>query len=134
MGSTPIPADGMILDVGPQSTARIHAAIDDAKTLVWNGPLGAFEMTPFDRGTMVAAKHAAERTKAKKLISVAGGGDTVAALNQAGVAGRFFLCFDGRRRVSRVDGRQAAARRGSSETALDPDLMERQRRGKYRRI
>ncbi len=84
-----IPADGMILDVGPQSTARIHAAIDDAKTLVWNGPLGAFEMTPFDRGTMVAAKHAAERTKAKKLISVAGGGDTVAALNQAGVADDF---------------------------------------------
>jgi phosphoglycerate kinase len=81
--------DAMILDVGPQSTARIHAAIDDAKTLVWNGPLGAFEMTPFDRGTMVAAKHAAERTKAKKLVSVAGGGDTVAALNQAGVAGDF---------------------------------------------
>ena len=79
----------MILDVGPQSIARIHAAIDDAATLVWNGPLGAFEMTPFDRGTVVAAKHAAERTKAKKLISVAGGGDTVAALNQAGVAGDF---------------------------------------------
>ena len=88
-GLDAIPADGMILDVGPQSIARIHAAIDDAKTLVWNGPLGAFEMTPFDRGTMVAAKHAAERTKAKKLISVAGGGDTVAALNQAGVAGDF---------------------------------------------
>ncbi len=88
-GLDAIPADGMILDVGPQSTARIHAAIDDAATLVWNGPLGAFEMTPFDRGTMVAAKHAAERTKAKKLVSVAGGGDTVAALNQAGVAGDF---------------------------------------------
>src|SRR6266852_95340 len=88
-GLDAIPADGMILDVGPQSTARIHAAVDDAATLVWNGPLGAFEMTPFDRGTMVAAKHAAERTKAKKLISVAGGGDTVAALNQAGVASDF---------------------------------------------
>src|SRR5438309_6991109 len=88
-GLDAIPADGMILDVGPQSVARIHAAIDDAATLVWNGPLGAFEMTPFDRGTMVAAKHAAERTKAKKLISVAGGGDTVAALNQAGVADDF---------------------------------------------
>src|SRR5689334_4478097 len=80
-GLDAIPADGMILDVGPQSTARIHAAIDDAATLVWNGPLGAFEMTPFDRGTVVAAKHAAARTKAKKLVSVAGGGDTVAALN-----------------------------------------------------
>jgi phosphoglycerate kinase len=88
-GLNAIPADGMILDVGPQSVARIHAAIDDAATLVWNGPLGAFEMPPFDRGTMVAAKHAAERTRAKKLISVAGGGDTVAALNQAGVAGDF---------------------------------------------
>jgi phosphoglycerate kinase len=88
-GLDAIPADGMILDVGPQSIARINAAIDDAATLVWNGPLGAFEMTPFDKGTMVAAKHAAERTKAKKLISVAGGGDTVAALNLAGVAGDF---------------------------------------------
>jgi phosphoglycerate kinase len=88
-GLDAIPSDGMILDVGPQSTARIHSAIDDAATLVWNGPLGAFEMTPFDRGTMVAAKHAAERTKAKKLVSVAGGGDTVAALNQAGVAEDF---------------------------------------------
>jgi phosphoglycerate kinase len=88
-GLDAIPSDGMILDVGPQSIERIHAAIDDAATLVWNGPLGAFEMAPFDRGTMVAAKHAAERTKAGKLISVAGGGDTVAALNQAGVADDF---------------------------------------------
>src|SRR4051795_1575464 len=88
-GLDAIPADGMILDVGPQSIARIEAAIDNAATLVWNGPLGAFEMTPFDRGTVLAAKHAAERTKAKKLISVAGGGDTVAALNQAGVSSDF---------------------------------------------
>ena len=88
-GLDAIPSEGMILDIGPQSTARIHSAIDDAATLVWNGPLGAFEMTPFDRGTVVAARHAAERTKAKKLVSVAGGGDTVAALNQAGVAGDF---------------------------------------------
>jgi phosphoglycerate kinase len=88
-GLDAIPSDGMILDVGPQSIERIRAAIDDAATLVWNGPLGAFEMPPFDRGTVVAARHAAERTRAKKLISVAGGGDTVAALNQAGVAGDF---------------------------------------------
>src|ERR1700722_13581135 len=88
-GLDAIPSDGMILDVGPLSVERIKAAIDDAATLVWNGPLGAFEMPPFDRGTVVAAKHAAERTKAKKLISVAGGGDTVAALNQPGVAGDF---------------------------------------------
>ena len=88
-GLDAIPVEGMILDVGPQSIARIHAAIDDAATLVWNGPLGAFEMTPFDHGTVAAARHAAKRTKARKLVSVAGGGDTVAALNQAGVAGDF---------------------------------------------
>jgi phosphoglycerate kinase len=88
-GLDAIPPDGMILDVGPQSIERIRAAIDDAATLVWNGPLGAFEMPPFDRGTVVAARHAAERTRAGKLISVAGGGDTVAALNQARVAGDF---------------------------------------------
>jgi phosphoglycerate kinase len=84
-----IPADGMILDIGPQSIERINAAIDDAATLVWNGPVGAFEMTPFDHGTVMVARHAAARTKAKKLISVAGGGDTVAALNHAGVADDF---------------------------------------------
>jgi phosphoglycerate kinase len=88
-GLDAIPADGMILDVGPQSVERVRSAIDDAATLVWNGPLGAFELSPFDRGTVAAAKHAAARTKAGKLVSVAGGGDTVAALNQAGVAGDF---------------------------------------------
>ena len=88
-GLDAIPPDGMILDVGPQSIERIIAAIDDAATLVWNGPLGAFELPPFDRGTVLAARHAAARTKEKKLISVAGGGDTVAALNQAGAASDF---------------------------------------------
>jgi phosphoglycerate kinase len=88
-GLDAIPPDAMILDVGPQSIARISAVIDDAATLVWNGPLGAFELNPFDKGTVAAAKHAAARTKAKKLVSVAGGGDTVAALNQAKVADAF---------------------------------------------
>lgn len=88
-GLDAIPADGMILDVGPLSIERIKSAIDDAATLVWNGPLGAFELTPFDKGTVQAAKHAAERTKAGKLISVAGGGDTVAALNHAGAGSHF---------------------------------------------
>ena len=88
-GLDAILADGMILDARTTVDCAIHAAIDDAATVVWNGPLGAFEMTPFDRGTVLAAKHAAERTKAKKLVSVAGGGDTVAALNQAGVSGDF---------------------------------------------
>jgi phosphoglycerate kinase len=88
-GIDAIPPDGMILDVGSQSVDRINAAIDDAATLVWNGPLGAFEIAPFDQGTVAAARHAAQRTKAGKLVSVAGGGDTVAALNHAGVAGDF---------------------------------------------
>ena len=88
-GIDAIPGDGMILDVGSQSIERINAAINDAATLVWNGPLGAFELTPFDQGTVAAARHAAERTRAGRLVSVAGGGDTVAALNHAGVADRF---------------------------------------------
>jgi phosphoglycerate kinase len=88
-GLDAIPGDGMILDVGPQSIERIKGAVDDAATLVWNGPLGAFEMVPFDQGTVKIARYVAERTKAGKLISVAGGGDTVAALNAAGVADKF---------------------------------------------
>jgi phosphoglycerate kinase len=88
-GLDAIPQDGMILDLGPQSIERVKAAIDDAATLVWNGPLGAFELPPFDRGTVAAARHAAERTATGKLVSVAGGGDTVAALNTAGVTDRF---------------------------------------------
>jgi len=88
-GIDAIPDNGMILDVGSQSIERINAAINDAATLVWNGPLGAFEIAPFDQGTVAAARHAAERTKAGKLVSVAGGGDTVAALNHATVAEDF---------------------------------------------
>ena len=84
-GSDAIDPEGMILDVGPGSIERIKSAIDEAATLVWNGPLGAFEMAPFDAGTMAIAHHVAARTKANKLVSVAGGGDTVAALAKAGV-------------------------------------------------
>ncbi|AWN51376.1 phosphoglycerate kinase [Methylobacterium sp. 17Sr1-1] len=88
-GVDAIPETGMILDIGSLSVDRIAAAIDDAKTLVWNGPVGAFEIAPFDQGTVAAARHAASRTKAGKLVSVAGGGDTVAALNHAGVSEDF---------------------------------------------
>ncbi|MDO9429041.1 MAG: phosphoglycerate kinase [Methylobacterium sp.] len=84
-----VPDTGMILDAGPATVAEINAAIDTAATLVWNGPLGAFELTPFDAATVAAAQHAAERTTAGKLVSVAGGGDTVAALNHAGVGETF---------------------------------------------
>lgn len=81
--------DEMILDAGPQTVAALTAVMDSAKTLVWNGPLGAFELTPFDTATVAAAKAAAARAKAGKLVAVAGGGDTVAALNHAGVADDF---------------------------------------------
>ena len=84
-----IPADAMVLDVGPKSIAAINDWISKAETLVWNGPLGAFEIAPFDKATVAVAKHAAEETKAGKLVSVAGGGDTVSALNHAGVADDF---------------------------------------------
>jgi phosphoglycerate kinase len=84
-----VPSDAMILDVGPASVTLINGWIDKAKTLVWNGPLGAFEIAPFDAATVAAAKFAAGQTTAGKLVSVAGGGDTVSALNHAGVADQF---------------------------------------------
>jgi phosphoglycerate kinase len=84
-----VPADGMILDVGPKTIKTVNEWIDRAATLVWNGPLGAFEIEPFDKATVSAAQHAAARTREGKLVSVAGGGDTVAALNHAGVADDF---------------------------------------------
>jgi phosphoglycerate kinase len=79
----------MILDIGPESARALAKLLESMKTLVWNGPLGAFELKPFDEATNVVAKAAARLTKAGKLLSVAGGGDTVAALNNAGVAGDF---------------------------------------------
>jgi phosphoglycerate kinase len=81
-----VPRDEMILDIGPKTIARIGSVLEDARTLVWNGPLGAFETPPFDRGTIVVAKKVAELTRAGRLLSVAGGGDTVAALAAAGVS------------------------------------------------
>ena len=83
------PADGMILDAGAQTVTRITDCFSTAKTLIWNGPLGAFELEPFDTATNAAARQAANLTKAGGLVSVAGGGDTVAALNKAGVADTF---------------------------------------------
>ncbi len=83
------PADKMILDAGPKSVAQITTLFETAKTVIWNGPLGAFEIEPFHQATFAAAKAAADMTKAGNLITVAGGGDTVAALNQAGAAADF---------------------------------------------
>ena len=81
--------DERILDAGPETVERLCRAMANSKTLVWNGPLGVFEIPPFDKGTLVAARHAADLVKAGKLVAVAGGGDTVAALNAAGCAGDF---------------------------------------------
>ena len=79
----------MMLDIGPNSVEQVISVLARAKTLVWNGPFGAFEMEPFDNGTVEVAEAAAELTQAGKLVTVAGGGDTVAALNVAGVVDRF---------------------------------------------
>ncbi len=89
VGVDAIPADQMVLDVGPQSVAHLAKVIEGCRTLLWNGPLGAFEITPFGEGTFALAKQAAAMTKAGRLVSVAGGGDTVAALNAAGVTDDF---------------------------------------------
>ena len=83
------PPDQMILDVGPESVAHLTKVVAGCRTLLWNGPLGAFEIEPFGAGTFALAKEAARLTKAGKLVTVAGGGDTIAALNAAGVAADF---------------------------------------------
>ena len=81
--------DERILDAGPETVERLCRAMANSKTLIWNGPLGVFEIPPFDKGTLEAARYAAELCKAGKLVAVAGGGDTVAALNAAGVVDDF---------------------------------------------
>ncbi len=81
-----LPADGMMLDIGPASIETVKAKLSRVRTVVWNGPMGAFELDGFDKGTMALAHEVARLTKAGKLVSVAGGGDTLAAVNKAGVA------------------------------------------------
>ena len=105
----------MILDAGPLSVADVVLKLDTVKTLVWNGPFGAFELPPFDTATVTVAKAAAKRVKAGQLVAVAGGGDTVAAMNHAGVADDLTYRLDRGRRLPRMDGRQGAAgRRGAA--------------------
>ena len=84
-----VPADAMILDIGPKSIAETIETVGSCRTVVWNGPLGAFEHAPFDKGTVALAKAVAKLTGEGKLLSVAGGGDTVAALAHAGVEEKF---------------------------------------------
>jgi len=84
-----VPADKMILDIGPQSADAIGNRLPGIRTVVWNGPLGAFETPPFDAATVAVARTAAHLTRAGNLVTVAGGGDTVSALNHVGVTDRF---------------------------------------------
>ncbi len=86
------PEDGMILDIGSDSIAAIAARLETAKTVVWNGPVGAFETPPFDNGTSAVARHVAMLTKVGAMVSVAGGGDTLAALAHAGAEDDFTYC------------------------------------------
>ena len=84
-----VPIDAMILDIGPSSVAKMTEALRTSGTVLWNGPMGAFELEPFGEGTFALAKEAARLTKEGNLVSIAGGGDTVAALNAAGVTDDF---------------------------------------------
>ena len=127
----------MILDIGPAAVEALADVLKTCRTLVWNGPLGAFETPPFDAATVALARTAAALTQEGSLVSVAGGGDTVAALNQAGVAGRFHLRLHRRRRLPRMDGRQGAARRRGAMrtdqrtmTMQDPKMMAQMESGK----
>ena len=101
-----VAADEMILDIGPAATEALGDVLKTCRTLVWNGPLGAFETTPFDTATVALARTAAALTEGGTLVSVAGGGDTVAALNQAGVAGDFsFVSTAGGAFLEWIEGR-----------------------------
>jgi len=113
-----VPGDAMILDIGPATAAALIERLEDFRTLLWNGPLGAFETPPFDAGTNRVARAAAALTSAGKLISVAGGGDTVAALAQAGVVSEFtYVSTAGGAFLEWLEGRElpgvAALRVGS---------------------
>ena len=106
VAATACPADAMILDAGPATVTAIIEVFGSARTLVWNGPLGAFEIPPFDQATNAAAQAAAKLTREGCLISVAGGGDTVAALNKAGVAADFtFISTAGGAFLEWMEGR-----------------------------
>lgn len=102
-----VAADEMILDVGPAAVEALADVLKTCRTLVWNGPMGAFETPPFDKATVALAKTAAALTKEGSLVSVAGGGDTVAALNHAGVAGDFtFVSTAGGAFLEWMEGRE----------------------------
>jgi phosphoglycerate kinase len=105
-----VPPDGLILDFGPRSVDDLKRRLGEMKTMLWNGPLGAFEVLPFGEGTFALAREAARLTKAGGLISVAGGGNTVAALNAAHVAGDFtYVSTAGGAFLEWLEGRELPA-------------------------
>ena len=132
-------ADDMILDVGPRTVEHVISVLARTETLVWNGPFGAFEMEPFDSGTVEIAEAAAELTTSGKLVSIAGGGDTMAALNLAGVTGRFAYVSTaggafgmarrqgaaGRRRLQRLPPLPLRPAVRHNASAVDPHIEER---------
>jgi phosphoglycerate kinase len=102
-----VPADSMILDIGPQSVAHFVEVVGRCRTLLWNGPLGAFETAPFGAGTFAVARAVARLTQEGRLVSIAGGGDTVAALNAAGVADDFsYVSTAGGAFLEWIEGRE----------------------------
>jgi phosphoglycerate kinase len=121
-----VPGDMMILDIGPNTVDRIAAALEEARTLVWNGPLGAFETQPFDQATIAVAKKVATLTRAGKLLSVAGGGDTVAALAAAGVTDELsYVSTAGGAFLEWLEGRElpgVAALAATAKTARTGDV------------
>lgn len=121
--------EGMILDVGPQTVAMLDQSLESIATLLWNGPLGAFELDPFGDGTFAVARAAADRVAAGKLVAVAGGGDTVAALNAAGVTDRFtYVSTAGGAFLEWLEGRElpgvAALLQNQSGARKDGQLEE----------
>ena len=114
-------SDEMILDIGPAATEALADVLKTCRTLVWNGPLGAFETAPFDTATVALAKTAAALTQSGGLVSVAGGGDTVAALNLAGVADDFtFVSVAGGAFLEWMEGKEAAGRPGAARLKIRP--------------
>ena len=123
-GVESVASDEMILDIGMGSIAHIRAVLEATKTLVWNGPFGAFELSPFDAGTVGVAKVAASLTKAHQLISVAGGGDTVSALNHAGVATDFtYLSTAGGAFLEWLEGKTLPGVAALEQVAREPAMM-----------
>ena len=107
----------MILDIGPRSVEAIKGHLGDCRTVVWNGPLGAFETPPFDAATVALARTAAALTQEGSLVSVAGGGDTVAALNHAGVADDFsFVSTAGGAFLEWMEGKELPGVKALQET------------------